>query len=151
MRLTDFLSAEHCVMDLKAQTKEAAIRELAAVLNNTGKVRDYEDFVKHVMEREKLGSTGIGNRVAIPHTPTNSVDGLVVVFGRSSCGIDFQSLDGEEVNSIFLMGTNPQELNIYLKLLAGLSKLLSDRAFREEFMRANTAEELIAVFKRYEK
>lgn len=151
MKFTDFLSKEYCLMNLKAQTKEEAIRELAAVLNNMGKVRDYEDFIKHVMEREKLGSTGIGNRVAIPHTPTNSVEGLVVVFGRSSAGIDFQSVDGEEVNSIFLMGTNPQDLNIYLKLLATLSKLLNDRTFREEFMRADTAEEVIEVFKRHEK
>jgi PTS system fructose-specific IIA component/PTS system nitrogen regulatory IIA component len=138
-------------MDMKARSKDDAIRELADVLKAQGKVIDEEDFVKHVMEREKLGSTGIGNRVAIPHCPTKSVTGVVMAFGRSDQGIDFQSFDGHEVNNIFLMGTNPEDLNVYLKLLASLAKLLNDRIFRQEFAAASTADELIAVFKKHEK
>lgn len=151
MRLTDYLTTELCVMDLKSSSKEGAIRELASVLASTGKVSDNEDFIKHLMEREKLGSTGIGNHIAIPHTPTKSVESLAMAFGRSRDGIDFQSLDGEEVNLVFLMGTNPDNLNVYLKLLATLSKLLSDRLFREEFMAASSADKIIELFRRYEK
>jgi PTS system fructose-specific IIC component len=151
MKFTDFLTKECCVMDMKASTKEAAIRELAGVLKTQGKVIDEEDFVKHVMEREKLGSTGIGNSVAIPHCPTKSVNGVVMAFGRSKQGVDFQSFDGREVNHIFLMGTNPEDLNIYLKLLASLAKLLNDRVFRAEFAAASTADELTAIFKKHEK
>jgi PTS system fructose-specific IIC component len=138
-------------MDLRSATKEEAIRELADVLNGQGRVRDEEDFIKHVLEREMLGSTGIGDHVAIPHCPTQSVQGLAVAFGRSKQGIDFQSSDGQEVNHIFLMGTNPEDLNIYLKLLATLSRLLNDRMFRQDFANAATQEELIAVFKKHEK
>jgi fructose-specific phosphotransferase system IIA component len=151
MRFADFLNKESCIMDLKAATKEAAVSELANALGRQGKVVDEQDFIKHVMEREKLGSTGIGNRVAIPHCPTQSVTGVVVAFGRSKQGIDFQSFDGHEVNNIFLMGTNPQDLNIYLKLLATLSRLLNDRLFRQEFAAAETPEELLVVFKNHEK
>jgi PTS system fructose-specific IIC component len=151
MKFTDFLTKECCLMDMAAPTKEAAIRELADVLKAQGKVIDEEDFIKHVMEREKLGSTGIGNSVAIPHCPTKSVKAVVMAFGRSKQGIDFQSFDGHEVNHIFLMGTNPEDLNIYLKLLASLAKLLNDRIFRAEFAAASTTDELIAIFKKHEK
>ena len=151
MRISDYLTKEACIIDLKASTKEEAIRELVYALNPSGKIKDLEDFIKHILERENLGSTGIGNRIAIPHSPTQSVEGMVIAFGRAPRGIDFQSLDGEEVNSIFLMGTNPADLNIYLKLLATLSKLLNDRLFREEFAKANTSEDIIEVFKKYEK
>jgi fructose-specific phosphotransferase system IIA component len=151
MRLTDFLRPEFCVMDLKAGDKEAAIRELASVLLSSGKVNDEEDFIKHIMDRERLGSTGIGNRVAIPHAPTQSVDGLVVAFGRCVNGIDFQSLDGDEVNLIFLLGTNPNELSVYLKFLATLSRLLNNRQFRQEFLSAGSADAVIEVLKKHEK
>jgi PTS system fructose-specific IIC component len=151
MRLTDFLRPEFCLMDLKAGNKEAAIKELASVLLPSGKVNDKEDFIKHIMERERLGSTGIGNHVAIPHAPTHSVDGLVVAFGRSMGGLDFQSLDGDEVNLIFLLGTNPQDLGTYLKFLATLSRLLNNRQFRQEFMTADSAAALIEVLKKHEK
>ncbi len=151
MRLTDFLRPEFCLMDLKAGSKESAIKELASVLLPSGKVNDKEDFIKHIMERERLGSTGIGNHVAIPHAPTQSVDGLVVAFGRSIGGLDFQSLDGDEVNLIFLLGTNPQDLGTYLKFLATLSRLLNNRQFREEFMTADSAAALIEVLKKHEK
>ncbi|MCX5708588.1 MAG: PTS sugar transporter subunit IIA [Candidatus Omnitrophica bacterium] len=151
MKLTDFLRPEFCVVDLKANNKEAAIRELASVLLPSGKVNNKEDFIKHIMERERLGSTGIGNRVAIPHAPTQSVNDLVVAFGRSVNGIDFQSLDGDEVNLIFLLGTNPDNLGIYLKFLAGLSRLLNNRQFREEFMAANSPAAIIEVLKKHEK
>jgi fructose PTS system EIIBC or EIIC component len=151
MKFSDYLTKESCVMDLKAATKEAAIRELADVLTRQGRVSDENDFIKHVMEREMLGSTGIGNRVAIPHCPTQSVKGVVVAFGRSKQGIDFQAFDGHEVNHMFLMGTNPEDLNVYLKLLATLSKLLNDRVFRLEFSSAETPEGLIEVFKKHEK
>jgi fructose-specific phosphotransferase system IIA component len=117
----------------------------------TGKIKDNEDFIKHILEREGLGSTGIGNRVAIPHAPTRSVEGLVVAFGRSEKGIDFQSLDGHEVNLIFLLGTNPQDLNEYLKFLATLAKLLNNRQFRQEFTGADSPEALVQVLTKFEK
>lgn len=150
MRLSEFLKPEFCVMDLRATSKEQAIRELVVVLHGSGRIKDPEDFIKHLMERERLGSTGIGNRVAIPHAPTQSVQNLVLAFGRSQAGIDFQSLDGTEVNLVFLMGTNPQELNLYLKLLASLSKFLNSRQFREEFMAADSPARIIETFRKYE-
>ncbi|MDD5347593.1 MAG: PTS sugar transporter subunit IIA [Candidatus Omnitrophica bacterium] len=150
LRVTDFLRPEFCIMDLKADNKEQAIKELTQVLESSGKIKDKNDFVKHVMERERLGSTGIGNRVAIPHAPTQSVDGIVVAFGRSRGGLDFQSLDGQEVNLIFLIGTTPDDLAVYLKLLASLSRLLTNRQFREEFMMAGSSQDLFGILRKFE-
>lgn len=151
MKFTDFLTKDCCVMELTAATKEEAIRELAAVLTAQGKITDKEDFIKHILERERLGSTGIGNHVAVPHCPTRSVKDLVMAFGRSSRGIEFGSLDGGEVNYIFMMGTNPDQLNVYLRLLASLSKLLTNRAFRDEFSCVSGAEQLVETFRKYER
>jgi len=151
MKFTDFLTKDCCVMDLKAETKEDAIRELAGVMASRGLITDTDDFIKHIFEREHLGSTGIGNHVAIPHCPTRSVKDLAIGFGRSSRGIDFSAVDGKEVNYIFLMGTHPEHLGLYLKFLAGLSRLLADHAFYSEFSGVGSPEELIAVFSKYEK
>lgn len=151
MRLSDYLHTGNIIIGLKAQSKAAAIEELTECLQATGLIRDKADFIKHVLEREQLGSTGIGNHVAIPHTTTVSVSGLVVAFGRSAGGIDFSSLDGEEVNHIFLMGTNHDNLNVYLRVLAQLSRMLNDKLFRQEFSQAATAEEILEVIRKYEK
>jgi len=101
MKFTDYLTKETCLMDLKSSTKEGAIKELADVLYKNGKVTDKDDFIKHVFQREMLGSTGVGNRVAIPHCPTSSVNGVVIAYGKSKDGVDFQAFDGCEVNHIF--------------------------------------------------
>jgi fructose-specific phosphotransferase system IIA component len=151
MEISNYLKKDFCIMDLKAATKEEAIEELACVLASSGKIKNKEDLIRRILERERLGSTGIGNRVAIPHSPTETIDGVVIAFGRSLKGIDFQSFDGEEANLIFLIGTSPADLNVYLKLLATLSKLLNDRLFREGLAKANSAEDVIGIFKKHEK
>jgi len=150
MRITDFLRSEFCLVDLKAGNKEAAIRELVSVLLSSGKIKNKEDFIKHIMERESLGSTGIGSQVAIPHATTESVEGLVAAFGCSAQGFDYQALDGEKVNLVFLLGTNPEHIGTYLKFLAALAKLLNDPQFRKELMSASTADSLIETFRKYE-
>ncbi|MGE5308985.1 MAG: PTS sugar transporter subunit IIA [Deltaproteobacteria bacterium] len=151
MKFTDFLTKDSCVMDLKAKSKEEAIRELAGVLGNVGKVTDTADFVKHLLEREALGSTGIGKGVAVPHCPTKSVKELAIAFGKSSKGIPFGSADSREVRYIFLMGTNPEHLGVYLRMLANLSKLLTVRAFKEDLDKASTPEQLVEAFRKFEK
>ncbi len=150
MRLFDYLAKENIVMDLRAVTKEEAVHELTVALVKAGKIKNEEQFIHDILEREKLGSTGIGLKVAIPHSPTDSIDGFVIGFGRSEMGIDFQSIDDDKVNLIFLMGTNPSELNLYLKLLSELSRLLRKSEFREQLMSAASPEDVILAVKKYE-
>ena len=151
MTVSDYLREKVCLLDLKATNKESAIKEIAEVLASTGKIIDQEAFIKDVLEREELGSTGIGNNVGIPHARTKAVKGFIIGFGRSTSGIEFKALDGEKVNLIFLMGADPSELNLYLRILAELSKLLMSSAFREALISANSAAEVIAAVKKFEK
>ncbi|MDP2923184.1 MAG: PTS sugar transporter subunit IIA [Candidatus Omnitrophota bacterium] len=150
MKISDYLKKEFCIMSLKATTKEGAIREIASCLTNNGKICDKESFINEILKREVLGSTGIGHKVAIPHARTEVVNGFAIGFGRSLGGIDFNALDGEKVNLIFVMGANPQELNLYLRLLAELSKLLMENSFRRELLVVKTAEEVIELIRKFE-
>lgn len=150
MRVSNYLKEKFCFMALKAQNKDEAIREIASSLDLSGKVIDQEKFVNDILERESLGSTGIGHNVAVPHARTPAVKGFVIGFGRSGLGIDFKALDEEKVNFIFLMGADPSELNLYLRILAELSKLLMNNSFRQALISASCAKEVIAIIKKFE-
>lgn len=150
MKISQYLNPACCVMNLKATKKEDIIKELAGVLTKSGKVNDQERFINDILERERLGSTGIGHGVAIPHSRTRYVEEFVIAFGYSKSGVEFNALDGEKVNLVFLMGANPNELNLYLRLLAELSKLLMQSIFRRELLEAKTPEQVVEIFKKFE-
>jgi len=150
MVVSDYLKEKFCQINLQASDKEGAIKELAEILNAGGKIIDQEVFMKDVLEREELGSTGIGNNVGIPHARTKAVKGFVIAFGLSTSGIEFKALDGEKVKLVFLMGADPGELNLYLRILAELSKLLMNGTFRETLLVAKSAADVIAAVKKFE-
>jgi fructose PTS system EIIBC or EIIC component len=150
MKISEYLKKEYCVMELNAVDKEGVIREIAGLIGTCGMVNDGEGFIQSILERESLGSTGIGHKVSIPHSRTDTVKSFVIGFGRSNAGIDFKAIDGDKVNLVFLMGANPGELNLYLRLLAELSKLLMEDSFRRELMVAATPEEVIKAIKKFE-
>jgi len=150
MRISQYLREEFCVMDLSAQDKEGAIRQIARKMSLAKGIVDEEKFINDVLERESLGSTGIGNNVAIPHARTQMARGFVIGFGRSKQGVEFQALDGAKVNLVFLMGSDPKELNLYLRLLAELSKLLMNNGFREALINAQTPKDIMSAVKQFE-
>jgi fructose-specific phosphotransferase system IIA component len=150
MKVSDYLRQDFCLMNLKVQSKEEVIRTIAAPLYSAGKIKDLNKFVDDVLEREVLGSTGIGHGIALPHARTSSVEGFVIGFGRSIDGIEFKSIDSQKVNLIFLMGSDIKELNLYLRLLAELSKLLMNNAFRRELLAAAASADIINIIKKFE-
>jgi fructose-specific phosphotransferase system IIA component len=123
-----------------------AIKELAEVLRGAEEVRDFDAFVNDIFEREKDGTTGIGNRVAAPHARTDAVNRFVIAIGKSDEGVDFESIDGEPVKILFLMGTPKSPLGDYLKMLAHLMRLLKERDFVENLIGAQSASEMISCF-----
>lgn len=137
-------------MDLKAITKQDAIKEIVAQLALSGHVSDVNTFINDILQREKLGSTGIGLKVAIPHARTEAISIFTVGIGISQKGVDFDSLDGEKVNIIFLMGANPSDLNFYLRFLAELSRLFLKSNFRKDILQLKTPQEVINILKNYE-
>lgn len=130
MKIIDFLKEGAIVPDLKATDKENVIKELVTLLKDIGEISDQEKIVEIIMEREKLGSTGIGQGIAVPHAKTNDVKQIVVAFGLSQKGVNFESLDEEPVYLIFLVLAPVEATGMHLKLLAKIARLLKDKVFR---------------------
>jgi PTS system nitrogen regulatory IIA component len=145
MKIMDFLSQDAIIVDLQATDKKSAIIELAEVLKNTKKVKNSDDIINIVLEREKLGSTGIGQGVAIPHGKTNFLQDQMGVLGISRKGIEFNSLDGEPVNIIFLLVGHVEVAGQHLKSLSRISRLFKDKFLRHAIKEAKTSEEVVKL------
>ncbi len=151
MELTDFISPQLIKLELATTQKVDAIKELIGLLDQAGFVTDSEAFLKSVLEREKVGSTGIGKGIAIPHSRTATVREVVVAVGRSVQGIEFEALDNKPVHLIFLIAAPIESGGLYLKALARLSRLLRYQEFRNELMDAKTVDEVLKIISSEEK
>ena len=120
------------------------IRELVGALVESGKVAtsDSEDIVRAIIKREELGSTGIGRGVAVPHTKHPSVERLVGTVGISHDGVDFDSLDGEKVQLLFLLVSPPDRPGDHLRALENISRQLRDDMFCKFLKQAKTSEDI---------
>ncbi len=148
MKLLDFLQRGRIVPRLEARGKQDVLAELSEVLVSTGVVSNGRDAVHVLLEREKLGSTGIGEGIAIPHGKLRELKDVVAVFGRSPDGVDFDSMDGAPVQLFFLLMAPENSASTHLKALARISRLLKDRGFREELLQADTQEALFEIISR---
>ncbi len=133
MKIMDFLSKKAITTDVKSVKKEDVIKELVDTLVDAGDVekRHRNKLIEALMARESLGSTAIGQGIAIPHAKSDSVTKLVAAFGLSKKGVDFDSLDGEPVNIFFLLLAPQDSAGPHLKALARISRLLKDKYFRD--------------------
>src|SRR3989338_2384800 len=131
MKIIDFLNEKAIISSIKANNKEGVIRELVDVLAKAEGIRNREDLVKTLLNRETLGSTGIGQGVGLPHGKTNAVKKLVAAFGICPQGVNFEALDGEPVYILFLLVAPEDSAGPHLKALARISRLLKDKFFRE--------------------
>ncbi len=147
MKGWDFSRIQIVCPDLKARDKEAAIRELAEFLRSVIEVGDFDEFIKDVLARETLLSTGLGDGIAVPHARTSTVQKFVVVFGRSREGVDFGALDGKPAHLIFLMGIPRSAVRGYLHLLKVLSAALKKEPLRRRLLEAQDGEEILRVFR----
>ena len=131
MKIVEFLNEKAVTADIKATTKEGVIRELVDLLVRAEGIKNKEELVKVLINRESLGSTGIGQGVGIPHGKTNAVKRLVAAFGVCHEGVNFDALDGEPVYIFFLLVAPEDSAGPHLKGLARISRLLKDKFFRE--------------------
>ena len=142
MKITEILSPDAVVEELRSDTKEGVLEELASIIARVSGVPLKEQLVRALEEREKLGSTGIGDGVAIPHGKLKDAKVMTAAFGRSSIGVDFQSIDGKPAH-IFFMLVAPEEMaGPHLKALARISKLLKEPSRRKAFLEAKTREDI---------
>lgn len=133
MQVMDFLSKKAIITDLKSTKKEDVIKELVDVLINSGEIekRCRNKLIDALINRESLGSTAIGQGIAIPHAKSDCVTNLLAAFGLSKKGVDFDSLDGELAHIFFLLVAPQDSAGPHLKALARISRLLKDKYFRD--------------------
>ncbi|MCX5695774.1 MAG: PTS sugar transporter subunit IIA [Candidatus Omnitrophica bacterium] len=133
MQIMDFLSKKAIITDIKSTKKEDVIKELVDTLITAGDIekRSRNKLIESLMAREALGSTAIGQGIAIPHAKSDCVEKLVAAFGLSKKGVDFDSLDGELAYIFFLLVAPQDSAGPHLKALARISRLLKDKYFRD--------------------
>ncbi|QDT56523.1 PTS system mannose-specific EIIBCA component [Caulifigura coniformis] len=149
MKLSDFIVADAVIPELKASTKEEAIREMVASLVKTGHVSTEHEptIVGAIMKREELGSTGIGRGVAVPHTKHASVGSLIATVAISANGLDFSSLDGEDVYILFLLVSPPDRPGDHLRGLETITRHLKSDDFCRFLRQSRTREAIVDLLK----
>lgn len=147
MKLSDLLSSDTIVSELKNTTKEGIIEEMSEVIAKAYPEHDKSEISSVLVEREKLGSTGIENGVAIPHAKLKNLDRIIIAFGRSIEGIDFQAHDKNPSHLFFVLLAPDSSAGIHLKTLACISKLLKEATIRDKLMQATSSDDIYNVIK----
>jgi len=145
MKIADIYRKDFLIEKLAARNKQDVLMELSAIFLQSSVKFDHESVVNVLLEREKLGSTGIGDGIAIPHGKHRDLDDLMISFGRSPEGIDFDAMDGKPVHIFFLLMAPEKSTGQHLKVLAKISRMLKDGKFREDLMTAMTKDDLYRI------
>lgn len=147
MKLSDFVVRNAIVTDLKVATKDAAIRGMVESLGKSGSIKagEQESIIAAILKREELGSTGIGKGVAVPHTKHPSVDKLVATIALSKDGVEFASLDGEDVHILFLLVSPPDRPGDHLRALENISRHLRNDNFCNFLKQAASPEAVVEL------
>jgi PTS system nitrogen regulatory IIA component len=145
MKISEFLSKDAISVDLKATKKEEVIRELVDLLSKAYPLKEKDKLIKTLMNREALGSTGVGQGIGIPHAKSNTVKELVGALGVSHIGVDFDSLDGEPTQIFFLLVAPEDAAGPHLKALARISRLLKDKFIKESFLAAKDEKTILNI------
>lgn len=141
MKISDILKLDAIIAEMEAKNKPEVIKELSGAVAPVAGTQA-QDVAAVLMERENLGSTGIGGGIAIPHGKLDTVKSIAVGFGRSINGVDFDSLDNRPVHLFFLLLTPEHSTGGHLKVLAQISKLLKMNQFKERLLSAGSAEQI---------
>jgi len=144
MKILNVLIKEAVLVDLKSVDKKGVLEELTAPLTGITQT-NRNDLVKILMDRERLGSTGIGGGIAIPHGKMRGLKTLILGFGLSRKGVNCESMDNRPSHIFFLLLTPENSTGVHLKLLARISKLLKDETVKERLFHASTPEEVLDI------
>jgi fructose-specific phosphotransferase system IIA component len=148
--LTELLTPDRIKIPLTSDTKDDLLRELVEIVGDDRVVRDREEVLRAVRERESVLSTGIGNGVAIPHGKSGSVTELALAAGVSRHPLDFEALDGHPVRLFFLLVGPESAAGQHVKALSRISRLLRRDSFRSRLVAASSAEEFFEIIQEAE-
>lgn len=145
MKITDILKKEFVIASLAGTDKDSALKNLSTFLEDKGAVKSKDILFSALTEREKLGSTGIGENVAIPHAKLEEIDHIITLFARSEKGVEFESLDKKPVHFICLVIAPSNSTGQHLKALARISRLLKNPALRENVLSATEMDKIFSI------
>lgn len=145
MKISELLNPEAVVADIQSRDKGKVLAELTDALVASDASLQRDDVIQVLLERERLGSTGIGDGVAIPHGKLKGIPELMLAFGRSRVGVDFDSMDGKPAHLFFLLIAPEESVGVHLKTLARISKLLKDSAVRQRLLDAGDRKDLYQI------
>ncbi len=149
MSLAELLSADQIIPEMMATERWDAIVELMDLLVARAKIRpeDRDGILASLKQREETMSTGIGFGIAIPHCSSDRLENVVAAFGRSNKGIEFDALDNAPVKFVVLFVVPKNQFQTHLRTLASIAKFLNDRAVRDQLASAQSAEQILAIFR----
>ncbi|MEE4312628.1 MAG: PTS sugar transporter subunit IIA [candidate division KSB1 bacterium] len=150
MKLKDILTEDQIIIPLTSHSKEDVIKEMVDYLYDHNKIEDKNKILKAILDREKVMSTGVGNRVAIPHGKAEGINDIVALFGIADKDIDFHSIDNVPVRLIFMLVGPPDKTGPHLKALSRISRLMHNQEFRERLMNSQTAHEVMTILEKEE-
>jgi PTS system nitrogen regulatory IIA component len=145
MKLSEILQPECIISDLKAHDKRSALEELSRVITDQEPSLNKGYLLQVLLERERLGSTGIGEGIALPHGKVNKLERLLASFGRSIEGLGFDSIDNQPVYLFFLLVAPENSAGAHLQALAKISRFLKDSTFRQRLMDADSTAEIYRI------
>jgi fructose-specific phosphotransferase system IIA component len=151
IRLSGLLKEKGIDLELKAKNKKEVITTLVDLIANSGKLNNKKAFFKAILERERLGSTGLGGGVAIPHAKSKAAKGFILAFARKDQGIDFGALDGEKTYLFFALASPEDEIGGHLKILAEISRLVKDKFIVHRLKKAKDKKEILKVISLHDK
>ena len=145
MKILDILPKESIISDLRGRTKREVLEELTDALLKQKPQLNRARVVEVLLERERLGSTGIGDGIAIPHGKVKDLDQLALSFGRSTAGVDFESMDGKPAHFFFLLVAPENCAGIHLRALAKIARLLKNSSVRKRLGVVQTQDEIYKI------
>ena len=145
MKLSKFCDENLITFDLKSETKQDVIEELVDLASKSPLVKNRDDLLNDIIHREKMVTTGIGYGVAFPHAKTRATKGIVIVFGRSQKGIDFDAMDKKPVFVFFLIAAPEDAIGAHLNVMARLSYIMKSPENRDKLMEVSSPGDLLAI------
>lgn len=146
MKILDFIDPKNIITELKATDKKGVLEELTLPVADITQI-EHKELVKVLIEREHLGSTGIGNGIGIPHGKLKNLQSLILGVGISRKGVNFDAMDKKPTHIFFLLLTPDNSTDLHLKLLARISKILKEDSFKDKILVSSDKDEVIRLIK----
>ena len=150
MKITELLTKNTIHLNIKGTQKLDVVEELVSVLDNAGKLADKAEYKKAIIAREEQSTTGIGEGIAIPHAKTKAVKQAAIAFGRSTGGVNYESLDGQPAHLFFMIAATEGANNTHLEALSRLSTILLNEEVRKQLLAAKTEDEVLDIINKYD-